>query len=99
MCSILPNRVLVRFQPDVSPETRREILRAAGARVREELIGGELLIEFEPTAVGVAAALRVARSARVELCRRVILIAVGYELESEEGFITQPREQTIAGVP
>jgi hypothetical protein len=78
---LLPNRVLVRFQPELSPETRGEMLRAAGARVREAFAGGELLIDFEPTAAGSAAARRLAGSAAVALCRRVTVIAVGYETE------------------
>jgi hypothetical protein len=90
---MLPNRVLVRFRTDVSPEMQQEMLRAAGARVREDLIGGEVLIEFEPTAAGSAAARRLARSAQVECCRRMMVIAVGYETEAEEAVVTRPWEQ------
>jgi hypothetical protein len=91
-----PNRVLIRFQPEVSPETRREMLCAAGARGREEFADGELLIDFDPTAAGSAAARRLAGSAAVALCRRVTVIAVGFEEDVETSRTGQRRTAVAA---
>jgi hypothetical protein len=94
-----PNRVLIRFQPELSPETRRAMLCEAGAQVREEFAGGELLIDFDPTAAGSAAARRLAGSAAVALCRRVTVIAVGFEEEVEVSRTGQQRTAVAATAP
>jgi hypothetical protein len=96
---MLPNRVLIRFRPDVSPETRQEMLSAAGARVKEQLAGGEVLIEFDATAAGSAAARRLGKSERVEACRRMMVIAAGYESQAEEAAAGLPPTSSRAGLP